>query len=189
MKQEKKYKKLSLLIHPDKNPDNREKAERAFDAVKKAIATVEDPDELSRCRDVYTEAKARLAIIVSEKKRKLRKENKNDHVEEDTPAGYASALWITATKVFADREKKRKMLEERANEEKRRLAEEMQTTTEKRKLEEEFKKNYEETRDERRGSWREFVKKKERKLESYRGANFKPPVVKLETSKDPKKVQ
>jgi len=81
------------------------------------------------------------------------------------------------------------MLEERANEEKRRLAEEMQTTTEKRKLEEEFKKNYEETRDERRGSWREFVKKKERKLESYRGANFKPPVVKLETSKDPKKVQ
>ena len=48
--------------------------------------------------------------------------------------------------MFADREKKRKMLEERANEEKRRVAEEMQTAAEKRKLEEEYKKNYEETR-------------------------------------------
>lgn len=50
-------------------------------------------------------------------------------------------------------------------------------------MDEEFKKNYEETRDERRGSWRDFVKKKERKLESYRGANFRPPSSKLETSK------
>jgi len=66
-------------------------------------------------------------------------------------------------------------------------AEEVQAATEKRKLEEEYKKNYEETRDERRGSWRDFVKKKERKLESYRGANFRAPTTRLETSKDPKK--
>jgi len=46
----KKYKKLSLLIHPDKNPDDRERADRAFDILKKAIATLEDPDELARCR-------------------------------------------------------------------------------------------------------------------------------------------
>lgn len=60
----------------------------------------------------------------------------------------------------------------------------MVAAAEKRKLEEEFKKNYEETRDERRVSWRDFVKKKEKKLETYRGANFKPPQTKLETSKD-----
>ncbi|KAI1711979.1 dnaJ domain-containing protein [Ditylenchus destructor] len=179
----KKYKKLSLLLHPDKNPDDRDRAQRAFEILKKAIATIEDPDELSRCREVYAEAKARLAIVMSEKKRKLRKEGKNDHIEEDEPAGYAKALWMTVTKVFADREKKRKTLEERANEEKRRMADEAQAAAEKRKMDEEYKKNYEETRDERRGSWREFVKKKERKLESYRGANFKPPTIKLETSK------
>lgn len=75
------------------------------------------------------------------------------------------------------------MLEQRANDEKQRLAEEAQLAAEKRKLEEEYKKNYEETRDERRGSWREFVKKKERKLDSFRGANFRPPPTKLETSK------
>jgi hypothetical protein len=52
------------------------------------------------------------------------------------------------------------MLEERANEEKRRLAETVQKAAEKRQLEEEYKKNYEESRDERRGSWRDFMKKK-----------------------------
>ena len=89
--------------------------------------------------------------------------------------------------MFADREKKRKALEERANEEKRRLAENAQAAAEKRKLEEEYKKNYEETRDERMGSWRDFVKRKEKKLESYRGANFRAPPSRLETSKDSKK--
>ena len=103
---------------------------------------------------------------------------------------------------FADREKKRKMLEERANEENRRMAETAQKVcakwkfeikiqtfqaVEKRQLEEEYKKNYEESRDERRGSWRDFMKKKEKKLEKFRGANFKPPVPKLEVSKEPAK--
>jgi DnaJ family protein C protein 8 len=69
----KKYKKLSLLIHPDKNPDNRERAERAFDVLKKAMSVIEDPDELARCREMYEEAKARLAVLISEKKRKFRK--------------------------------------------------------------------------------------------------------------------
>lgn len=98
----KKYKKLSLLLHPDKNPDDRERAEQAFDFLKKAIATVEDPDELARCREVYSEAKARLAIVMSEKKRKLRKDGKSDVIDEDTPNGYAKALWVTVTKVCFD---------------------------------------------------------------------------------------
>lgn len=36
----------------------------------------------------------------------------------------------------------------------------------------------------RRGSWRAFMKRKDKKLEKYRGANFRPVVEKLETSKD-----
>jgi hypothetical protein len=48
---------------------------------------------------VYVEAKARLAIVVSEKKRKLRKEGRDDKIDEDTPDGYSKALWITVTKV------------------------------------------------------------------------------------------
>uniref|UniRef100_A0AC34RTE3 J domain-containing protein n=1 Tax=Panagrolaimus sp. JU765 TaxID=591449 RepID=A0AC34RTE3_9BILA len=178
----KKYKKLSLLIHPDRNVDNVDKAKQAFEIVKKAMETLEDPDEMARCKEMYDEARARLAIVMSEKKRKLRKEGKPDKIPEDDAAEYKKALWATVTKVFADRERKRRMLEERSLEEKRRQAEELQAAIEKRKLEEEFKKNYEETRDVRRGSWRDFVKKKQKKLEPFRGANFKPPSAKLETS-------
>uniref|UniRef100_A0A7E4VKY3 J domain-containing protein n=1 Tax=Panagrellus redivivus TaxID=6233 RepID=A0A7E4VKY3_PANRE len=178
----KQYKKMSLLIHPDRNLDDVDRAKSAFEVVKNAMQTLEDPDEMARCKEYYEEARSRLAVVCSEKKRKLRREGQPDKIPEDEPEGYKRALWGTVTKVFADREKKRRMLEERATEEKRRYAEEMQAAQEKRKLEEEFKKNYEETRDVRRGSWRDFVKKKERKLEPFRGANFKPPPSKLETS-------
>lgn len=63
----------------------------------------------------------------------------------------------------------------------------MQKAAEKRKLEEEYQSNYEESRDERRGSWRSFVKKKEKKLATYMGANFKPINPRLETSDKNKK--
>lgn len=55
---------------------------------------------------------------MSEKRRKQKKETGVHEIEEDDPEVYKKQLWITVTKVFADREKKRKMLEERANEEK-----------------------------------------------------------------------
>ncbi|CAD5223169.1 unnamed protein product [Bursaphelenchus okinawaensis] len=179
----KRYKRLSILVHPDKNPDDRERAQRAFDILKRAITKLENPDELARCKEVYTEARARLAIVMSEKKRKLRKDGKSEEIDEDTEDGYRKALWVTVTKVFADREKKRRAIEERQREEKRRTAEELQKAQEKRKLEEEYKQNYESTRDLRRGSWREFMKKKEKKLATYQGANFRPVTGKLETSK------
>ncbi|KAK0410783.1 hypothetical protein QR680_005319 [Steinernema hermaphroditum] len=181
----KKYKQLSLLIHPDRNAADIERAQKAFDVIKKSMEQLEDPDELSKCRDMYTEARARLAIAMSEKRRKLKKEGKTCPIEEDSPEGYNKALWATVTRMFADREKKRRTLEERANEEKKRLADEQRTAAEKRKREEEFQKTYEETRDERRGSWRDFVSKKAKKAskgQSFAGAGFRPPKTKLETS-------
>uniref|UniRef100_A0A914WI55 J domain-containing protein n=1 Tax=Plectus sambesii TaxID=2011161 RepID=A0A914WI55_9BILA len=177
----KKFKRLSLLIHPDKNQDDRDRADKAFDIVKKAVATIEDPDQLSQCRDVYVEAKARLNIIMSEKRRKLKKDGKDPVIDEDTEAGYSKALWVVVTKVFADREKKRKALEDRANEEKRRNAEEAIAAAEKKRLEQEYAKNYEETRDDRVGSWKKFKTKNEKKGRPMPGA-FKPPKPKLETS-------
>uniref|UniRef100_A0A914R861 Uncharacterized protein n=1 Tax=Parascaris equorum TaxID=6256 RepID=A0A914R861_PAREQ len=56
-------------------------------------------------------------IIRCEKRRKQKKDGLGDKIPEDEPAAYNKALWVVVTKVFADREKKRKMLEERANEE------------------------------------------------------------------------
>lgn len=94
----KRFKRLSILVHPDKNPDDRERAQRAFDILKRAMNTIEDPDELMRIKEMYVEARARLSIVMSEKKRKLRKDGKPDEIDEDTEAGYRKALWITVTK-------------------------------------------------------------------------------------------
>lgn len=54
---------------------------------------------------------------MSEKRRKAKKEKGDDKIEEDDPAAYKKQLWIFVTKVFTDRERKRKLLEDRANEE------------------------------------------------------------------------
>ncbi|CAI4230928.1 unnamed protein product [Auanema sp. JU1783] len=178
----KKYRKLSLLVHPDKNPDDRDRADMAFGILKKAIETLENPIDMNRCKDCYTEGRARLAIAMSEKRRKNKKEGKGEDIEEDDAACYKKQLWIYVTKVFAEREKKRKTLEDRANEEKRVAAEAMAATAEKRKLAEEFAKNYEESRDERSGSWRNFQAKKAKKEEKGKtmpGAAFRPPKQKL----------
>uniref|UniRef100_A0A0K0FGU5 DnaJ homolog subfamily C member 8 (inferred by orthology to a human protein) n=1 Tax=Strongyloides venezuelensis TaxID=75913 RepID=A0A0K0FGU5_STRVS len=181
----KRFKRLSVLVHPDKNPDDRERADRAFDILKKAIEAIEDPGKLAKIKDGYAEARARLAIMMSEKRRKLKKEGKSVDIPEDTPEGYSKMLWVVVTKVFADRERKRKMLEEREQNEKIRKAEEATKAAEKRKLEEEFKKNYEESRDERRVSWRNFVQKKEAKGKPFSGNGYKLPNNKMEAPQPP----
>ncbi len=37
-----RYRRLSILVHPDKNPEDRDRAQAAFDAVKKAYEVLED---------------------------------------------------------------------------------------------------------------------------------------------------
>lgn len=58
----------------------------------------------------------------------------------------------------------------------------MTQAAEKRKLAEEFAKNYEESRDDRTGSWKHFMAKKARREEkgkALKGAMFKPPKGKI----------
>uniref|UniRef100_A0A1I7WCL3 RRP7 domain-containing protein n=1 Tax=Heterorhabditis bacteriophora TaxID=37862 RepID=A0A1I7WCL3_HETBA len=114
---------------------------------------------------------------MSEKRRKNKKDGGSETIEEDDPAVYKKQLWISVTKVFADREKNEKCLKIELMKRKT-----VQQAAEKRKLAEEFAKNYEESRDERSGSWRNFQAKKAKKADSgktMRGAAFKPPKLKL----------
>ncbi|KAJ8018153.1 DnaJ-like subfamily C member 8 [Holothuria leucospilota] len=53
----KKYRKLSILVHPDKNVDDKERAQTAFEAVSKAMRTLEDEAERKKCLDIIEEAK------------------------------------------------------------------------------------------------------------------------------------
>ena len=71
----------------------------SISVVKKAIEQIEDPNELQKSKECYTEARARLAVAMSEKRRKNKREGKEDTIEEDDPAVYKRTLWVTVTKV------------------------------------------------------------------------------------------
>lgn len=60
----KKYRSLSILVHPDKNPNNKERAQLAFDVIAKAWKILESDVTRKKCLDVYEEAKDRTDHMV-----------------------------------------------------------------------------------------------------------------------------
>lgn len=61
----KKFRSLSILVHPDKNQNNKERAQMAFDVIAKAWKTLENEVTRKKCLDVYEEAKDRTDHMVS----------------------------------------------------------------------------------------------------------------------------
>lgn len=60
----KKYRRYSILVHPDKNQDNAERAQQAFEIVNKAWKTLENEETRKKCLDIVEEAKGRTDIMV-----------------------------------------------------------------------------------------------------------------------------
>lgn len=117
----KKYRSLSILVHPDKNHEkDRERAQMAFEIVNKAWKTLENELTRKRCLDVYEEAKDRTDMMISEKKKKLKKEGKNIDIPEEDPEKYQHAIYVMVMKLFADMERKKQQLEFRDLEERKR---------------------------------------------------------------------
>ncbi|KRZ09294.1 DnaJ -like protein subfamily C member 8, partial [Trichinella zimbabwensis] len=71
----KQYRRLSILVHPDKNPDDRESAQTAFDILKKAIEMLEDPEQRARIQLIYEEAKSRTDKLIADKRKAQKKES------------------------------------------------------------------------------------------------------------------
>lgn len=78
----KKYKKLSLYVHPDKNKDDIERAQQAFEALNRAYKMLDDEKERKKCLEVVDEARERVDNNIIEKRKKLKKDAK---IEEDDP--------------------------------------------------------------------------------------------------------
>lgn len=154
-----RYKALSLLLHPDKNPSI-EQAQAAFDIVKDAkTQLLQDPDKAQHVRDLvdtgYAQGKGQW-----ERDRKI--------------AGCASAFASlqdyqekATYKLFADLEVKRRRAEKntRAYEQREKEQEDAAVTSEQK--ERQFHKQWkkEDRVDQRIGNWRDFQKKKKRKTE------------------------
>ncbi|CAD6233844.1 GSCOCG00007339001-RA-CDS [Cotesia congregata] len=60
----KKYRRMSILVHPDKNQDDADRAQQAFEIVNKAWKTLENEETRAKCMDVIEEAKARTDHMV-----------------------------------------------------------------------------------------------------------------------------
>jgi len=164
----KKYRRLSILVHPDKNPDDRDRAQAAFDALRKANSLLEDEKTRRKCYEVVEEARGRTGMNMEEKRKKKRKEaiakglpptGNNIKIEEDDPIAYQHAVAILTMKLFADLERKRREAENRISTDAAKTREAQLQAEEKKNVEKEFTKNWEESRQGRVNSWLNFTGK------------------------------
>lgn len=175
----KQYRRLSILVHPDKNPNDRERSQQAFDIVNKAYKCLEDDAQRAKALEIVEEAKGRTDMMIEEKRKKQKKAGKGSKVEEDDPLKYKHAIYVLTMKLFADLERKRRQTEERNMEERKRKREEEIDEEEKKKTDKEWQKNYEESRDNRINSWKTFQTNTKQKKKVKK--EFRPPKHKAET--------
>lgn len=172
----KKYKRLSILVHPDKNQDDPDRAQRAFEIINRAWKILENEKTRKRCLEIVEEAKGMTELMLTEKRKKLKKEGKDTRLEEDDPLKYRRAVYVMTMKLFADMERKRRELEQRDMEERKRKREKEIEDEEKVKVDKEWQKNFEESREGRVSSWQNFQASKTKKSKGF----FKPPKNKQE---------
>ncbi|CAL4071498.1 unnamed protein product, partial [Meganyctiphanes norvegica] len=172
----KKFRRMSILVHPDKNQGDEDRAQKAFDELTKAWRVLECEDTRKRCYDVVEEAEAIVAKRVEERKKQLKREGKDQKVDEDDSEKLKRAVYVQTMKLFADMERKRRQLETRDMEERKRKRETEIDEEEKRKTDKEWQKNFEESRVNRVNSWKDFQKGKGTK--KFKG--LKPPRHKAE---------
>ncbi|XP_018574889.1 dnaJ homolog subfamily C member 8-like isoform X2 [Anoplophora glabripennis] len=178
----KKYRRLSILVHPDKNQDDPDRAQQAFEAVNKAWKTLENEETRKKCLDTIEEAVGRTDLMLAEKRKKAKKEGR-DGIPEDDPAKYKHAIYVLTMKLFADMERKRRELAGRDQEERKRKREAEIEEEENAKEQKEWQKNFEESRQNRVESWQSFqanMKSKEKKS-SKKVKLFRPPKNKPES--------
>ncbi|XP_058811927.1 dnaJ homolog subfamily C member 8 [Topomyia yanbarensis] len=196
----KKYRSLSILVHPDKNQNDKDRAQQAFEVINKAYKVLENELTRKRCLEVYEEAKDRTDAMISEKRKKLRKEGKSDFIPEDDPAKYKHAVYVMVMKLFADMERRRQQLDIRDQEERKRKREQEIEEEEQRNYQKEWQKNFEESRQNRVTSWQSFqahaasssassaatsstplIPEKPKKAKKTKYTSFNPPKIKPES--------
>lgn len=126
------------MVHPDKNHDNQENAQKAFEVVCKAWNIIENEESRNKCLQIIEEAKERTDLMISEKKKK----NKGEPVEEEQPENYKRSIYVMTMKLFAEAERRRRNLEQRNMEEKKRQREQEIEEEEKLKVQREWQKNF-----------------------------------------------
>ncbi|KQL60680.1 dnaJ subfamily C member 8 [Amazona aestiva] len=155
-------------------------AELPGTAVDKAYKLLLDQEQKKRALDVIQAGKEYVEHTVKEKKKQLKKDGKPATVEEDDPEVFKQAVYKQTMKLFAELEIKRKEREAKEMHERKRQREEEIEAQEKAKREREWQKNFEESRDGRVDSWRNFQANTKGKKEKKNRTFLRPPKVKME---------
>lgn len=180
----KQYRKISLMIHPDKC--KHPQAKEAFAALAKAQESVLNPEERSYLVSQFNAAKDEL---LHEQKKRLKKDNAaklRSMVDEDKPKvseltpEFREKWKMKVREMLADQEWRRRKMQKRITEEEGRIQKDEEATKEEILKTRKRDQQWEETRETRVSSWRDFMKggKKVKKGE------LKPPKLKTE---DPNK--
>ncbi|CAA0841354.1 Chaperone DnaJ-domain superfamily protein [Striga hermonthica] len=179
------YRKLSLLVHPDKC--KHPQAKEAFGALAKAQQLLLDPQERDYILNQVNAAKEELR---AKRKKQLKKDNATKikslvdegkyEQEFERSDEFQQQLKFKVREILTEQEWRRRKMQMRISEEEGRLKKDEEETKELWKRKREHEEQWEGTREQRVSSWRDFMKggKKVKKGE------FRPPKLKTE---DPNK--
>jgi tetratricopeptide (TPR) repeat protein len=152
---QRRYKALSLLLHPDKNQNQDEtKVQLAYDEVLKAKAIlIDDMDKANHTRQ-----------LIEEGRKQGEKDFKNSG--NTTTASLEEFQTKAVQRIFAEIEYKRRQVLERQRELELRERQQQEEVVNKQKVDRQFDKQWRETNrvDKRVGDWRGFQKKKKPKI-------------------------
>ncbi|KAK1282998.1 hypothetical protein QJS10_CPB22g01308 [Acorus calamus] len=181
----KQYKKLSLMVHPDKC--KHPQANEAFQALAKAQQLLLDPQEREYLLGQINSAKEELR---AKRKKQLKKDNASkikSLVDEgkyeqqfEASEEFQQQLKLKVREILTEQEWRRRKMKMRISEEEGRLKKDEEESKEMWKRKREHEEQWEGTRENRVSSWRDFMKggKKVKKGE------IRPPKLKTE---DPNK--
>lgn len=179
------YRKISLLVHPDKC--NHPQAKEAFGAIAKAQELLLDPQEREYLVTQFNIARDELR---AERKKELKKNNATKikslidegkyDLQYENSEDFKQKWKQRVREMLTEQEWRRRKMKMRISEEEGRLKKDEEETREMWKRKREAEQQWEETRENRVSSWRDFMKtgKKAKKGE------IRPPKLKTE---DPNK--
>ncbi|KAF0692417.1 Aste57867_16511 [Aphanomyces stellatus] len=141
------YRKLSAMVHPDKNPDIR--AREAFEEIKKAYEQMTNDDRRKNCVRMIDNA---IESVETERRKQLKKFKADDLPDLDGLKEKA------VLKAFAESENRRRNVEQRELKQRRREAEQEDELKEKERAVYQHDKDWSqaERRDKRMGNWLGF---------------------------------
>lgn len=176
------FRKLSILVHPDKNPDKKELAEKAFEALNEANKALQDEEQVKKAKLILEEANAMLEMKLKEKRKEAKRLSPTAIIpEDDSPEAYFRLQRAITAKLFADNDIRKQELVDRHQQEKKRERENEMDEEETTKRQKEMDKQWDEGRVNRVNDWRSFQKKANKKEKKHKNKFFKPPALKPES--------